>query len=89
MASSQQQPEVDSLSNLEERIQRTVALVNRLRQEKDAALKDLAETRSTLDQSHDENARLTSELEAMREERSQVRARIEKLLGHIDQLGAA
>ncbi len=85
----QQQPEVDTLAGLEERIQRAVALVNRLRQEKDGALKDLAETRSNLEQSQQENERLNTELEEMREERRQVRARIERLLGHIDQLGAA
>jgi FtsZ-binding cell division protein ZapB len=89
MATMQQQPEVDTLSNLEERIQRAVALVNRLRQERETALKDLDETRSNLQKSEDEGATLRSELEAMREERRQVRERIERLLGHIDQLGAA
>jgi FtsZ-binding cell division protein ZapB len=84
----QQQPEVD-LANLEERIQRAVALVNRLRQEKETAVRELAETRSTLSQSQEENQRLNSELDAMREERRQVRERIERLLGHIDQLGNA
>ena len=92
----QQQPDasasaadnVDSLAHLEERIQRAVALVNRLRQEKDAAIRDLADARAGLEASRNENARLASELESLREERRQVRERIEKLLGHIDQLGA-
>lgn len=65
--------ETDSLAGLEERIIRAVQLVQRLRQEKDAALA--------------ENARLNEELEALRAERRQVRGRIEKLLGHIDTLG--
>jgi len=81
--------EVDSLSHLEERIQKAVALVNRLRQEKDAALKELAATQAAHAESQDANAKLAGELEALRTERHQVRARIEKLLGHIDQLGAA
>jgi FtsZ-binding cell division protein ZapB len=85
----QQQPEVDTLANLEERIQRAVALVNRLRQEKDTAVRELAETRSSLSQSQEETARLASELDALREERRQVRERVERLLGHIDQLGNA
>lgn len=88
MATMQQQPEVD-LANLEERIQRAVALVNRLRQEKETAVRELAETRSTLSQSQEENQRLTGEIDALREERRQVRERIERLLGHIDQLGNA
>ena len=71
MSSAEQ--ETDSLAGLEERILRAVQLVQRLRQEKDAALK--------------ENATLNEELEALRAERRQVRARIEKLLGHIDNLG--
>jgi FtsZ-binding cell division protein ZapB len=85
----QQQPEADTLATLEERIQRAVALVNRLRQEKDTAVRELAETRSSLSQSQEENARLGGELDALREERRQVRERVERLLGHIDQLGNA
>jgi len=65
--------ETDSLAGLEDRIMKAVQLVQRLRQEKEAALK--------------ENVRLAEELEAMRAERKQVRGRIEKLLGHIDTLG--
>ena len=81
MATSRQDPEVDSLGHLEERIQKAVALVIRLRQEKEAALKELAESQDT-------NALLSMEIEELRSERQQVRGRIEKLLGHIDQLGS-
>ena len=70
---SQVDQEVDSLTGLEDRIMKAVQLVGRLRQEKEAALK--------------ENQRLAEELDAMRAERKQVRGRIEKLLGHIDTLG--
>ena len=82
-------PEVDTLSHLEERIQRAVALVNRLRQEKDAATKELAETQQAWEESQTVNAKLSEELESLRAERAQVRSRLEKLLVHIDQLGAA
>jgi len=81
--------EIDSLTHLEERIQKAVALVNRLRQEKDAALKELGATQAAYAESQDANAKLAGEVEALRTERHQVRTRIEKLLGHIDQLGAA
>ena len=84
-----QEPEIDTLSHLEERIQKAVALVHRLRQEKDAALKELASSQAASDELRDANARLNGELEALRTERHQVRNRIEKLLGHIDQLGAS
>ena len=73
--------ETDSLAGLEERIQKAVALVHRLRQEKEAALKENAELKADL-------AIYNEELDGLRAERKQVRARIEKLLGHIDQLGA-
>lgn len=89
MAAIGQEPEIDTLTHLEERIQKAVALVIRLRQEKDAALKELAATQAVFAESQDTNARLTDEIEALRAERHQVRNRIEKLLGHIDQLGAA
>jgi FtsZ-binding cell division protein ZapB len=89
MATTSQNPEIDSLSHLEERIQRAVELVNHLRQEKDAALKDLAATQQALQESKDTNTQLAEEVESLRTERHQVRSRIEKLLGHIDQLGTA
>ena len=81
MATTSQEPEVDSLGHLEERIQKAVALVIRLRQEKEAALKELAESQNA-------NTQLASEIHELRSERQQVRGRIEKLLGHIDQLGS-
>ena len=89
MATITQEAEIDTLSHLEERIQKAVALVNRLRQERDAAVKELGASQSALADSQGANARLSEELDALRTERQQVRNRIEKLLGHIDQLGAA
>lgn len=73
--------EIDSLAGLEERIQKAVQLVARLRQEKDEALKELAAAQSQV-------ARLSDENRALQSERKQVRSRIEKLLGQIDQLSA-
>jgi len=73
--------ETDSLAGLEERVQKAVALVQRLRQEKEAALKEAADLKADV-------SVLNEELDSLRSERKQVRTRIEKLLGHIDQLGA-
>jgi len=89
MATIEQEQEVDTLSHLEERIQKAVTLVQRLRQEKDAALKELSETQAAWEETQTANQKLTEELESMRAERRQVRNRLEKLLGHIDELGAA
>ena len=74
--------ESDSLSTLEERIQRAVQLVVRLRQEREAAIQDAAEARR-------EAALLADEVKTLQAERKQVRSRIEKLLGQIDQLSAS
>ena len=71
--------ETDSLSSLEERIQRAVQLVARLRQEREAALEEAANAKA-------DAARLADEVKILQAERKQVRARIEKLLGQIDQL---
>jgi FtsZ-binding cell division protein ZapB len=73
--------EPDSLSSLEERIQRAVQWVAQLRQEKDAAVEAAAEAKA-------EAERLATELKTLQAERKQVRSRIEKLLGQIDQLSA-
>ena len=74
--------EIDSLGSLEQRIQQAVQLVSRLRSEKEAALDQLAAAKA-------EAARLSDEVQALQSERKQVRQRIEKLLGHIDQLSTA
>jgi FtsZ-binding cell division protein ZapB len=73
--------ETDSLQALEQRIQPAVHLVARLRQEKDAAVQEAADARA-------EASRLADELKGLHAERKQVRSRIEKLLGQIDQLSA-
>ncbi len=73
--------EIDSLSSLEDRIQQAVQLVNRLRREKEAALEEATAAKA-------EAARLSDEVKMLQGERKQVRSRIEKLLGQIDQLSA-
>jgi FtsZ-binding cell division protein ZapB len=71
--------EIDSLSSLEQRIQQAVQLVARLRGERDAAREEAAGAKA-------EVARLGDEVRILQSERKQVRQRIEKLLGQIDQL---
>jgi uncharacterized coiled-coil DUF342 family protein len=74
--------ENDSLSSLEDRIQRAVQLVSRLRQEKEAAEAEAAEAKRVA-------ALMADEVKTLHAERKQVRSRIEKLLGQIDQLSAS
>jgi len=92
MSTPQSESELDSLANLEERIRRAVELVATLKAERDAALSDLAEARvamaelAPLKKAAAEAERLRQELDGLRVERKQVRVRIEKLLGQMDQL---
>ena len=74
--------DADALGSLEERIQQAVQLVARLRQERDAALDQAAQARA-------EAARVAGEARTLQAERKQVRLRIEKLLGQIDQLSGS
>ena len=89
MALIDQEPEVDTLAHIEDRIRKAVELVTRLRQEKDAALKELAETQAAWEEAQGTNQKLVDELEMLQTERKQVRNRLERLLGHIDELGAS
>jgi FtsZ-binding cell division protein ZapB len=73
---------VDSLTSLEERIQRAVQWVAQLRQEKEAEKEAAAQAKAEAD-------RLAQEVKTLQAERKQVRARIEKLLGQIDQLSGS
>ena len=78
----------DALAQLEERITRAVEIIPRLRQDKeaaelerDAALRQAQQAQSALE-------RLSAEVEGLRQEREQVRVRIERLLGQMDALAA-
>jgi len=75
-------PEEDPLAGLEERIRRTAELVTTLKAERDsahqAAVAAIAEARE-----------LRQELEGLRSDRTQVRTRIEKLLGQMDLLSGS
>jgi uncharacterized coiled-coil DUF342 family protein len=66
----------DALEALEQRILKAVQHVETLRKERDAALEELAGTKT-----------LRKELDELKAERKQVRTRIEKLLAQVDSLG--
>ena len=76
------QQELDALTSLEERITRAVEVVGNLRAEK-------ADLEARLRSAIGERDTARQELDTLRGERTQVRARIEKLLGKLDLLGGA
>lgn len=78
----------DPLANLEDRIQRAVELIPRLRRERDAAVKEREEAVRAAEQARSKLDGLKAELQSLQKDREEVRARIEKLLGTMDMLGA-
>ena len=70
--------ESDSLTGLEERIQRAVQLVAKLRQEKEAAVAEAAQARAEAAEVRSEADRLAEEVQGLQAERKQVRNRIER-----------
>lgn len=95
MASSKTEEQVDSLSSLEERIGRAVELVGELRkqtqeltQRLEAAQMERDDARTAAQMAAAHSEKLGQEIEELRSERQQVRARIEKLLGQMDLFSA-
>jgi chromosome segregation ATPase len=94
---------IDTLASLEQRIQRAVELLNSLRNEnrelneqlsvakneRDEAARNLEDTRRQLSDSEAQVNRLSADLNHLRDERKQVKNRIEKLLGQMDLLSAS
>ena len=96
MATPARESDLDSLSSLEERITRAVEVVTRLRTERDAAHQELVAALSDRDLARSEAVAATAqaqksvqELEDLKNERKQVRTRIEKLLGQMDLLSGS
>jgi hypothetical protein len=69
-----QEESIDTLANLEQRITRAVELISNLRRENEQLRQGLTATQQELDD--------------LRSERKQVKARIEKLLGQMDLVSA-
>jgi FtsZ-binding cell division protein ZapB len=77
-------PNTDSLASLEQRIQRAVESLAALRKEKESLTRLLEAAQAERDQARAENRKLA--VDKLRAERSQVRERIERLLGQMDEL---
>ena len=72
----------DALASLEERITRAVQVLTTMRNENDQLQRDKHELQQKVQQ-------LSEEVDALRGERKQVKARIEKLLTQLDLLSAS
>jgi uncharacterized protein involved in exopolysaccharide biosynthesis len=69
---------------LEQKIYRAIELLKAARAEKAAAEQELATVRDLLDVQAAESETLRNQLESLRQERADVRGRVEKLLGDVD-----
>jgi FtsZ-binding cell division protein ZapB len=82
-------PEADPLAALEERIRRTAELVTTLKAQRDAAVEERDSASQAAGAAIAEARELRQELESLRSDRTQVRTRIEKLLGQMDLLSGS
>jgi chromosome segregation ATPase len=70
--------------SLETKIYRTIELLKTARSEKAAAEQEIASLRDMLEAQTAESEALKAQLQALRQERADVRGRVEKLLGEVD-----
>jgi chromosome segregation ATPase len=73
---------------LEEKVYRTIELLKAARAAKTAAERDTARLREQLEVREEELEALKGEIVALRKEREEVRARVEKMLRQMDALAA-
>lgn len=84
--------EGEILARLSERVERAVTMIQELRRERDALKKKLDEAESKLHEAGDSGERLTQleeEHERFQRERSEIRDRIETILGSLESLESA
>ena len=84
---NQRSSALESLSRLEDKVKRLIALVERLQQEKTSAIGDSERLKSELDALRTrlaESDNADSEVAALREERDQIRTRVTGILEQLE-----
>ena len=77
---------VDEFQALEQRVMRTVELVRSEREARASAEAEVAALKELLDVASSENTSLSSEISAMKQERQQVKGRVDAMLKQLDEL---
>jgi len=80
---------VDTLAALEQRVVRTIEMLNREREQRAEIEKELANVRAQLDAQHAQGATLQREVEELHRERDTVRTRVESLMSSLDAIEAS
>ncbi len=84
--------EAEILARLSERVERAVAMISELRRERDGLKTRLAEAEAKLQEQEGASDRLSAleeDHERFRKERSEIRNRIETILGNLEALDAS
>ncbi len=76
---------VDEFQALEQRVLRTVELIKKERELRASAEAEVTAYKELLDTSSAENSALTVELAALRQEREQVKSRVDAMLKQMDE----
>ena len=77
---------VDEFQALEQRVLRTVALIRAEREARASAEAEVAAMKELLDVASAENSQLTVELNDLKNERQQVKGRVDAMLKQLDEL---
>lgn len=77
-------PSTADFKSLEEKVLRTIELLKSAREARAVAERDAARLREQLNEREEEVETMRQELVALRREREEVRARVEKMLGQIE-----
>lgn len=77
---------VDEFQALEQRVLRTVELIRKERELRSTADQEIIALKELLDHASSENSSLTVELSALKQEREQVKTRVDAMLKQMDDL---
>jgi chromosome segregation ATPase len=77
---------VDEFQALEQRVLRTVELIRAEREARATAEAEITALKELLDTASAENVQLTTELAALKNEREQVKGRVDAMLKQLDEL---
>ena len=80
---------VDTLAALEQRVVRTIELLNREREERAEIEKQMVSLREQLESQHTQCATLRHDIEELHQERDTVRTRVERLMASLDAIEAS
>ena len=79
---------VDTFAALEQRVVRTIELLNREREERAEVEKQLASVREQLETQHTQCATLRRDLDELHRERDTIRNRVERLMASLEAIEA-